>query len=79
MAAQWIGDGSEIPATPLNPAPVLPYREWRIGRYEFRWTRSRGRWTVQTAEGTGMMCGAAGYRTPVAAFFATWRTLRRQA
>lgn len=74
--ANWISNGEPVASVPLTIAEP-PFREWRIGQYEIRRSRRQGRWTVQTASGTGAMCGAAGYRTPVAAFLATWRMLRR--
>lgn len=78
MAANWISDGSEIPSSPLLTV-TPPYREWRIGSFEFRRSRRVGRWTCQTAsDGSARKaCGAAAYRTPLGAFLAVWRILRR--
>lgn len=76
MTAYWISDGSEVPAVPLKPAPA-PYREWRLGRFEFRRARSAGRWACQTTQDAPRFCGVAGARTPLGAFLGVLRTLRR--
>jgi hypothetical protein len=72
--AHWISDGSEAPSVPLKPAGA-PYREWHVGRFEFRRSRRMGRWACQTTGGP-RFCGIAGARTPFGAFLAVWRMLR---
>ncbi len=76
LRADLPGLTADIDSVALETVAHL-YRTWRLGRYEFKRSRRRGLWTVQTAGGTGRMCGAAGYRTPLMAFLATWRIVRR--
>jgi hypothetical protein len=72
MAAQWISDGSEVPAVPLKLPK--PRREWRFGRYEIALAPRRGRWSC-TASG---LTGVAGYRTLIGAVLAAREAARRE-
>jgi hypothetical protein len=85
VAANFISDGSKIPATPLK-APQLA-RTWRFGQYEIARFPRQGRWAISRqgemtpdAEGrpvlTGRTFGVAGCRTLIGALIATRRLAR---
>jgi hypothetical protein len=87
MSAQWVSDGTDVPAVALKPPPRG--RVWRFAGLELSRAPRQGRWSCQTTgdpsisadgrvmAGTLPAVGVAGARTPFGAFLSVLRLARR--